>query len=77
MTVQSILRPKKLNSHSDTLLVDYLDLLKDITKISASETGAKASDFSYKNKSSQCPACKGKGYVETSLDVAANAIRKM
>ena len=68
--------PKKLNSHSDTLLVAYLDLLKDITKIFASETGAKAADFSYKNKSSQCSACKGKGYVETSLDVAANAIEK-
>lgn len=46
-------------------------------KIFASETGAKAADFSYKNKSSQCPACKGKGYVETSLDVAANAIENV
>ncbi|WKV13214.1 ATP-binding cassette domain-containing protein [Marivirga harenae] len=68
--------PKKLNSHSATLLVSYLDLLKDITKIMANETEAKPADFSYKTKGSQCPNCKGKGFVETSLDVAANAIEK-
>ena len=68
--------PKKLRSHAKTLLVSYLNLLTDISKIFASETGLKARDFSYKTKTSQCPNCKGKGYVETSLDVAANAIEK-
>ncbi|WP_375581502.1 ATP-binding cassette domain-containing protein [Marivirga tractuosa] len=67
---------KKLRTYATTLLVDYLDLLKDITKVFAKETGLKAQDFSYKTKSSQCPNCKGKGFVETSLDVAANAIEK-
>ncbi len=67
---------KKLRSHANTLLVSYLDLLKEISKIFASETGLKARDFSYKTKTSQCPNCKGKGYLETSLDVAANAIEK-
>jgi excinuclease UvrABC ATPase subunit len=67
---------KKLRTYAATLLVDYLDLLKDITKAFAKETGLKAQDFSYKTKSSQCPNCKGKGYVETSLDAAANAIEK-
>lgn len=67
---------KKLRTHLNTLLVDYLDLLKDITKIFANETGLKTKDFSYKTKSSQCPNCKGKGYVSTSLDVAANHIEK-
>jgi excinuclease UvrABC ATPase subunit len=67
---------KKLRTYAATLLVDYLDLLKDITKVFAKETGLKAQDFSYKTKSSQCPNCKGKGFVETSLDVAANAIEK-
>jgi excinuclease UvrABC ATPase subunit len=68
--------PKKLHSHSATLLVSYLDLLKDITKIFAQETDLKAQDFSYKNKNSQCPTCKGKGVLETSLDITANAIEK-
>lgn len=67
---------KKLRTYAATLLVDYLDLLKDITKVFAKETGLKTQDFSYKSKGSQCPNCKGKGYVETSLDVAANAIEK-
>ncbi|WMN12263.1 ATP-binding cassette domain-containing protein [Marivirga salinae] len=67
---------KKLRTYAATLLVDYLDLLKDVTKVFAKETGLKAQDFSYKSKSSQCPNCKGKGYVETSLDVAANSIEK-
>ena len=67
---------KKLRTYAATLLVDYLDLLKDITKVFAKETGLKAQDFSYKTKSSQCPNCKGKGFVETSLDVVANAIEK-
>lgn len=66
--------PKKLRSHSKTLLVSYLNLLKDITKIFARETDLKARDFSYKTKTSQCPNCHGKGYVETSLDVVANAV---
>ncbi|MGA9324736.1 MAG: ATP-binding cassette domain-containing protein [Salegentibacter sp.] len=68
--------PKKLRSYSNTLLVAYLDLLKEISKIFASETGLKPKDFSYKTKTSQCPNCKGKGYIETSLDVAANSIEK-
>ncbi|GHA33825.1 hypothetical protein GCM10007103_14220 [Salinimicrobium marinum] len=68
--------PKKLRSHAKTLLVSYLDLLKGISKIFARETGRKPSDFSYKTTASQCPNCKGKGYLETSLDVAANAIEK-
>ncbi|MDT0690327.1 ATP-binding cassette domain-containing protein [Salegentibacter sp. F188] len=68
--------PKKLRSHAKTLLVTYLDLLKEISKIFARETGRKPGDFSYKTKTSQCPNCKGKGYLETSLDVAANAIEK-
>ncbi|MDT0644665.1 ATP-binding cassette domain-containing protein [Zunongwangia sp. F363] len=67
---------KKLRSHASTLLVSYLDLLKNISRIFAKETTLKARDFSYKTKTSQCPNCKGKGYVETSLDVAANAIEK-
>jgi excinuclease UvrABC ATPase subunit len=65
---------KKLRSHANTLLVSYLDLLKDLSKIFATETALKPRDFSYKTKTSQCPNCKGNGYVETSLDVAANAI---
>ncbi|AGA80242.1 ATP-binding cassette domain-containing protein [Echinicola vietnamensis] len=66
--------PKKLQAHNRTLLVDYLDLLKDICKVFSKETGRKARDFSYKNKASQCPNCKGAGVVSTSLDVAANHI---
>ena len=65
---------KKLRSHANTLLVSYLDLLTDISKLFAGETGLKTRDFSYKTKTSQCPICKGKGYIETSLDVAANSI---
>ena len=65
---------KKLRSYADTLLVTYLDLLIEISRIFAIKTGLKAKDFSYKTKSSQCPNCKGKGYFETSLDVAANDI---
>ncbi|PKD18332.1 excinuclease ABC subunit A [Salegentibacter salinarum] len=67
---------KKLRTHANTLLVSYLNLLKDISKIFATETKLKPRDFSYKTKTSQCPNCKGKGYLETSLDVAANAIEK-
>ncbi|MFD1095590.1 ATP-binding cassette domain-containing protein [Salegentibacter chungangensis] len=67
---------KKLRSHANTLLVSYLDLLKEISKIFANQSGLKARDFSYKTKTSQCPNCKGKGYLETSLDVVANAIEK-
>ncbi|PTX43495.1 excinuclease ABC A subunit [Christiangramia gaetbulicola] len=67
---------KKLRSHSKTLLVSYLDLLKDISKIFAEGSDLKAKDFSYKTKTSQCPNCKGMGYVETSLDVTANAIEE-
>ncbi|CAL66908.1 ATP-binding cassette domain-containing protein [Christiangramia forsetii] len=67
---------KKLRSHAKTLLVSYLNLLKDISKIFAHETALKPRDFSYKTKTSQCPNCKGKGYLETSLDVVANSIEK-
>jgi excinuclease UvrABC ATPase subunit len=66
--------PKKLRTYANTLLVSYLDLLKDICNIFASETKLKPKDFSYKTKKSQCPNCKGKGFVETSLDITANAI---
>ncbi|WP_405198444.1 ATP-binding cassette domain-containing protein [Christiangramia sp. LLG6405-1] len=65
---------KKLRSHSATLLVSYLDFLKEIGKIFAENSKLKTKDFSYKTKTSQCPDCKGKGYVETSLDVTANAV---
>ncbi|MDT0678626.1 ATP-binding cassette domain-containing protein [Autumnicola musiva] len=67
---------KKLRSHAKTLLVSYMDLLKEVSKIFAKETTLKARDFSYKTKTSQCPNCKGKGFVETSLDVAANSVEK-
>ena len=66
--------PKKLRTHANTLLVSYLDLLKDISKIFASESDFNLKDFSYKNKKSQCANCKGKGFIETSLDITANAI---
>lgn len=68
--------PKILRTHGNTLLVSYLDLLKNISNIFALETGLKPRDFSYKTKNSQCPNCKGKGYMETSLDIAANVIEK-
>ena len=64
----------RLRSQKLTLLVSYLDLLKDISKIFAAGSDLKAKDFSYKTKTSQCPECKGQGYLETSLDIAANAI---
>jgi len=67
---------KKLRSHTNTLLVSYLDLMKEIGKIFAQETELRPRDFSYKTKTSQCPNCNGKGYLETSLDVAANSIEK-
>ncbi|TBW28700.1 AAA family ATPase [Gramella sp. KN1008] len=67
---------KKLRSHSKTLLVSYLGLLMEIGKIFAKGSNLKARDFSYKTKTSWCPNCKGLGYTETSLDVAANAIEK-
>jgi excinuclease UvrABC ATPase subunit len=67
---------KKLRTHNATLLVDYLGLLKDISKIFATETGVKQKYFSYKTKTSQCPNCKGKGFLETSLDITANHIEK-
>ncbi len=66
--------PKKLRSQAATLLVSYWDLLKPISKLFAAKTSLKPKDFSYKTKSSQCPNCKGKGYIETSLDVTANSI---
>lgn len=66
--------PKKLRSHSSTLLVSYLNLLSEIGKIFANQSSFKPRDFSYKTKTSQCPNCKGRGYVETSLDVVANAV---
>lgn len=67
---------KKLRTHASTLLVDYLDLLKEITKVFANETGLKASAFSYKTKASQCPNCKGKGTVSTSLDITADQVEQ-
>ncbi|MEJ1223989.1 excinuclease ABC subunit A [Sediminicola sp. 1XM1-17] len=67
---------KKLRSHAKTLLISYLKLLKDISNVFARETGLKPLDFSYKSKTSQCPNCKGVGYLETSLDVVANSIEK-
>lgn len=66
--------PKKLRTYAATLVVDYLGFLQEISKIFAKETGLKAKDFSYKTTTSQCPTCKGKGAVETPLDIAANAI---
>ncbi|WP_072317840.1 excinuclease ABC subunit UvrA [Sinomicrobium oceani] len=66
--------PKKLQAYNSTLLVDYLDILKVITKVFAKETGSKAAYFSYKTKTSQCPHCLGSGIVETSLDVAARQV---
>ncbi|MCC8360192.1 ATP-binding cassette domain-containing protein [Salinimicrobium sediminilitoris] len=65
---------KKLRSHASTLLVSYLELLPEISRIFAGETGLKPKDFSYKTKTSQCTNCKGKGFIEISLDVTANAI---
>lgn len=65
---------KKLRTYANTLLVSYLDLLKDISKIFANETGTKSNEFSYKTKKSQCPNCSGKGFVEVSLDITANAV---
>ncbi|MEO2126957.1 MAG: excinuclease ABC subunit A [Christiangramia sp.] len=64
---------KPLRAYSETLLVSYLDLLKGICKLFAKGSHWKPRDFSYKTKSSQCPNCQGKGFVETSLDVTANA----
>ncbi|WBL27244.1 ATP-binding cassette domain-containing protein [Zunongwangia sp. HGR-M22] len=66
--------PKKLHAHNATLIVSYLDILKVISTLFAKESGLKPKDFSYKTNTSQCPNCKGTGYVETSLDVAANYI---
>src|SRR5699024_8984102 len=68
--------PHKLRAHADTLLVDYLDLLNPISKLFAQHSTLKPRAFSYKTKSSQCPNCKGRGLVETSLDVVANAIEE-
>jgi len=66
----------KLRSYASTLLVDYLNLLKDISKTFVNETNLKSRDFSYKTKTSQCPNCRGKGFLETSLDVAASMVEK-
>ncbi|WAC03974.1 hypothetical protein N7U66_10075 [Lacinutrix neustonica] len=66
--------PKKLRTHANTLVVSYLDLLKHICKIFASESHLKPKDFSYKTKESQCPNCNGTGVVETHLDLTANTI---
>ncbi len=68
--------PQQLRSHRKTLLVDYLNLLPAITKLFAKESGLKASYFSYKNKKSQCADCKGLGYIETALDIVANAVEE-
>ena len=66
--------PKKLRTYASTLLVSYLDLLKDISKIFAIENDFNSKAFSYKTKNSQCLNCNGRGFVETSLDITANAI---
>ncbi|MBL7473105.1 ATP-binding cassette domain-containing protein [Robertkochia sediminum] len=66
--------PEKLRSHTTTLLVSYLDLLKDVTKVFAKQTGLKPGVFSFKTKGSQCPQCKGEGTIEIALDIAANAV---
>lgn len=68
--------PKKLRTYANTLLVSYLDVLKDICKIFASATHLKPKDFSYKTKQSQCANCKGRGVVETHLDLTANTIER-
>ncbi|WP_026915815.1 excinuclease ABC subunit A [Christiangramia portivictoriae] len=65
---------KKLRAHAATLLVSYLDTLKELGKIFAEDSKLKPKDFSYKTKTSQCSDCNGKGYQETSLDVTANAV---
>ncbi|PKR81706.1 excinuclease ABC subunit A [Brumimicrobium salinarum] len=65
---------KPLRTYESTLLIDYLGLLKELTKLFGKETALKPKDFSYKTKSSQCPNCKGKGTLETSLDITSNAI---
>ena len=67
---------KKLRTYATTLVVDYLGVLKPLTKIFATETGLKEGVFSYKTKTSQCSTCKGIGEVETSLDIVANSIDK-
>jgi excinuclease ABC subunit A len=67
---------KKLRSYAKTLLVSYLEILKDISKVFGSETGRRPQDFWYHTKSSQCPSCKGLGYFETSLDIVANHVEK-
>jgi len=66
--------PKKLRTYATTLVVSYLNLLQEISKIFANATDIKPKDFSYKTPQSQCPNCKGKGFVETNLDITANAI---
>ena len=68
--------PKKLQVQNATLLVAYLDVLKDICKVFSKETGQKTKEFSYKNKGSQCTNCKGSGVVATSLDVAAKSMER-
>lgn len=67
---------KKLRTYKSTLLVDYLGLLNEVTKIFSKHTDKSAKYFSYKTKSSQCPNCKGEGFLTTSLDVANNHIEK-
>ncbi|THD66808.1 excinuclease ABC subunit A [Robertkochia marina] len=64
----------KLRSYTTTLLVDYLGLLKDISKPFAKASQLKPRDFSYKTKTSHCLTCNGSGLTETSLDIAANVI---
>ncbi|WNB17062.1 AAA family ATPase [Marivirga arenosa] len=64
----------KLRAYNNTLVVDYLDLLSLVIKVFAKNTDLKTQEFSYKNKKGQCPNCKGRGVIETSLDIAANTI---
>lgn len=75
-TAVQYFEPQKLRSHKHTILATYLNLLRVISKIFATETGLKNRDFSYKNKKSQCPNCKGKGILETSLDIVSNVIEE-
>ncbi|SFT68824.1 excinuclease ABC, A subunit [Lishizhenia tianjinensis] len=63
---------KKLNTHKATLLVEYLDVFKEITKVFAKVSGEKAKFFSWKTKGSFCENCKGEGIITTSLDLAAS-----
>ncbi|MDX1447222.1 ATP-binding cassette domain-containing protein, partial [Lishizhenia sp.] len=65
---------KKLRTQKATLMVEYMDVLKDLTKCFAKGSGEKAKFFSWKTKGSECDNCKGQGVLVTSLDVAASTL---